>query len=184
MPAAFPVSFGGGFTIDSLFGAFSGFNSLLSGTSTIVGGIFQGRAAELQAQFQAQQLEFNSRLAELQAEEAILLGEEQASDIKSAAKQIQGAQRAAFASQGVDVGFGSAAEVQADTTTQSTIDAIRVRNNALKQAFGYRLSALGGFQQSAFAQVAGRNVKAQTILGAGINAIPYDTAAALIGLRD
>jgi hypothetical protein len=56
---------------------------------------------------------------------------------------VIGTQRAEFAAQGVDVGSGSAVDVQKDTAYQGEIDALTLRTNAAREAWGYTVEAQG-----------------------------------------
>jgi hypothetical protein len=57
--------------------------------------------------------------------------------------QILGAQRATFAAQGVDVGFGTAKMIADETRQFGEEDAMMIRENAIREAWGIRQSAAG-----------------------------------------
>lgn len=81
----------------------------------------QGRVAEAQYNYQAQQIEANVRLAEIQADDAIRRGKREASQMQQTTKKVIGAQRANFAGQNIAVDEGSAADIQADTAAQGAV---------------------------------------------------------------
>jgi hypothetical protein len=75
--------------------------------------------------------------------DAIARGAEAEGRSRSQTKQILGTQRAGYAGQGVDVGTGSAVDVAADTTALGELDAMTIRNNAKREAYGYQVQAAG-----------------------------------------
>lgn len=109
--------------------------------------------------------EFNAQVAELQADDALQRGREDESRIRQGVRVGIGSQRAGFAGQNVDVGSGSAVDVQADAAYLGELDALTTRNNAMREAWGYRVEAqnyrMGGQQ----AQSASRWNAAGTVLG-------------------
>jgi hypothetical protein len=52
-----------------------------------------------------------------------------------------GTQRAGFAAGNIDVGSGSAVDVQADTAFMGELDALQIRTNAAREAWGYSVEA-------------------------------------------
>jgi len=100
-----------------------------------------GNAAGRAAESQAQQLEYNATVADLQAGDALARGAEDESSFRSQVRGLIGTQRTTLASTGVDVGFGSAADVQADAAYLGEIDARRLVANAQREAWGFRVQA-------------------------------------------
>jgi len=101
----------------------------------------QAKVAEDAGEASAEQQEFNARIAETQAEDAILRGKELESQVRLGTKGLIGAQRAGFAGQGVDIGVGSPVDVQADTAYLGELDALTTRANAAREAWGYKVEA-------------------------------------------
>lgn len=93
--------------------------------------------------------DFNVAALEAQATDAIQRGKESELIFRQKLKQTIGSQRASFAAQGVDVGSGSPADVQADTARQGELDAITIRTNAAREAWGYSTQAQGETLQAA-----------------------------------
>lgn len=89
----------------------------------------------------AEQQEWNARIAEVQAEDAILRGREQEQQVRLGTKGLIGAQRAGFAGQGLDIGVGSPVSVQGDTAYLGELDALTTRANAAREAWGYKVEA-------------------------------------------
>lgn len=132
-----------------------------AGTATsAVGQVKAGNAAKATG-------DYNAAVAETQAKDAISRGRYDEQRFRQGVKVLIGSQRAGFAGQGVDVGVGSAVDVQADAAYLGELDALEIRNNAAREAWGYKVEAenyrRGGAQQ----QTASRFGAAGTVLGSG-----------------
>lgn len=140
-----------------------------------IAGIFtakkKAQAVRAQANYEAQQQEFNAKLNEFQAQESIRQGESQVKQVRKESRQVVGAQRAALAAQGIDVSSGSAAQLQEDTVRGSTENVITIRNNAWREAWGYRLNGANQRSQAQFTRATGEYRAKDTILSSGINAV-------------
>lgn len=133
-------------------------------------GLFSGAAAGF-AEFTAGQqagkfLHENAQISRKQAKLVRAAGEEQIGGINRQARATTGAQRASFAGQGVDVGTGSAADIQAETAELAGEDVARVRNRAALEAYGFRRQAFFQEQAATNARKAGAFKGASTLLGA------------------
>lgn len=91
-------------------------------------------AANAQAQVQAN----NAQMAEYQAEDAIARGDQAAQAQGMRTNRLKGTQRAALASNGVDLGVGSALQIQTDTDYFGQVDKTTITDNAAREAWGYR----------------------------------------------
>jgi len=100
-----------------------------------------GDAAKAAGESAAQQQEFNAQVAELQAADALARGQDEESRFRSSVRGLIGSQRAGFAGQGVEVGAGSAADVQADTAFLAEQDVQNIRANAAREAWGFQVEA-------------------------------------------
>ena len=100
-----------------------------------------GEAQKAASESQAQVLDYNAAVADIQAKDAIERGAEQESRFRSQVRQTVGAQRAAFAASNIDVSFGSAVDVQADAAYLGELDALTIRSNAAREAWGYKVQA-------------------------------------------
>lgn len=132
----------------------------------------QGDAAQEAANAVAEREEWNAGIAELQAKDAIARGADEESRFRTSVRQLIGSQRAGFAGQGVEVGRGSAADVQADAAFLGELDARQIRLNAARQAWGFqveaadrRLGADVARRGGAAAKSASRWAMASTIVG-------------------
>lgn len=101
----------------------------------------------------------NQMMAEYAAKDAERRGEEQATQIAQRARQVFGAQRASMAAKGLDLGEGTAAELQDQTDFFGQTDAVTARNNGRREAWTDR-------QQGAMARYQGDAARANANLGA------------------
>ncbi len=70
-----------------------------------------------------------------------------------------GRQRAAFASNGVEVDNGSALDIGADTAGANTLNELTIRDNAQKQALGFEAQGMNFSEQASLNTLAGQNAK-------------------------
>jgi len=81
---------------------------------------------------------YNSGVAERQAQTALTQGAREEQRSRLATAQLKSRQRAAMAANGIDLGEGSAANVLTTTDVMGEIDADTLRSNAIMAAWGYR----------------------------------------------
>lgn len=152
----------------------SGLSSILTAGSTVAGAAStwaDAQAQRAQGNYQNEMANINAKYAELQSENAITRGNKQAADMKRETKRIIGSQRVALAAQGISIEDGSALQVQEDTAMIGEIEAMKIKNNAWMEAFGYKMEAQNQRQQGKLAKMAGDNTAATTIATGGWNAI-------------
>lgn len=98
--------------------------------------------------YQAQVAENNSVLAEWQARDAIRRGQEAEGAHRIKVAQLKGSQRASLAGRGIDLTEGSALDILSDTDFMGERDALTIRNNASREAFGHRVES-GNYRSNA-----------------------------------
>lgn len=108
--------------------------------SSGIGSYFGAKTNKTNMQTQAALADTNARIAEMGAQSALDQGQKQVAALTLKAGQVKGAQRAAMAANGIDLGEGNAAEVQASTDIVKEIDANTLNANAVRTAWGYRLT--------------------------------------------
>ncbi len=84
---------------------------------------------------------FNARMGRMQAEDALERGRFVEGQYRKDVAKTIGAQRSSYAAQNVDVDSGTAEHIQTETAEIGELDALRIRNNAAKEAMGYRMGA-------------------------------------------
>lgn len=95
----------------------------------------QKNAYEYQAQVSAN----NAKIAEWNAQDALRRGEQAEIDQRRKMAALKGNQRATLAARGLDISEGSALNILTDTDYFGEYDALTIRNNAEKQAWGARV---------------------------------------------
>lgn len=106
-----------------------------------VGSLTTGNANGQAAQYQAAVARNNEVVAKQNSDFALSAGrrQEEAQRLKTA--QVIGMQRAQLAHSGIDIGSGSALRLQEDTARVGELDALTIRNNAARAAYGYEVQA-------------------------------------------
>lgn len=148
---------------------------ILSGGIKLVSGLFSSQsnadAIRRQDYFNREMTKVNVELLENQRQDVIFQGARETGRVRQAAEKFKGAQTVAFAAQGVDVGSGSAALIQADTQYLAEIDALETKNNARKSAYGFQVQKREAIMQQNFNSAAAKQQARQTIITGGMNAI-------------
>jgi hypothetical protein len=147
------------------FAASSGISAISGAGNTYASVVSQ----QIEADYKRQQLEFSRQMADAQAADAITRGDRAAAEERTKTKGLIGSQRVALAAQGLNIEGGSALDVQLDTAAQSAAAELTIKNNAWREAFGYRAQAMAYGQQGAMVGIAARNNITQTILTGGSN---------------
>lgn len=148
MPAVIPLMIGGL--------ALQGVQQWRVGGAAKQAGIAQREAAESEAQLS----DFNAHVADAQAQDAVERGAEEESRYRTGVRDLIGSQRTGFAASGVDVGYGSAVDVQADTAFLGELDALTIRNNAAREAWGFKVQATDLRKRAEITRKAGANAEA------------------------
>jgi len=99
----------------------------------------QGEAGKRAAESEAQLAEYNAAVADLQAQDAVARGGQEESKFRTNVRTMIGSQRAGFAGSNVDVAYGSAVDVQTDAAFLGELDALTIRTNAAREAWGYQV---------------------------------------------
>lgn len=89
----------------------------------------------------AEVLAYNSRILEARSRDALRRGADDETQFRHEVRVLGGTQRSGYAGQNVDVNSGSALDVQMDTAYQGELDAIAIRVNAAREAWGYKVEA-------------------------------------------
>lgn len=128
--------------------------------NTFVGQQRAAKGAQQQGNYEAGIYEQDAQIAASQATDAVARGAETERRQRTLTGQTIGAQRAAMAASGIDLGVGSAADVQADTAHIGELDALTIRNNAKREAYGYEVQAMDLRARANLARVGGANTAA------------------------
>lgn len=120
-------------------------------------------SANQQSRAQKDMANYNAKVAEIQAQDAITRGNEEASKVRRQYAQMAGRQRAELAAKGLDLTEGTTADVIDQTDFFSQIDQNTARDNAAREAWNLR-ARRQGYQYEASTQRPGQ---AAFLAGAG-----------------
>lgn len=133
----------------------------------IAGGVSNYMAADSAGKAADGVAKFNAKVADLQAADAIKRAETDSADRSKETAQLQGAQKAALAAQGIDpneVG-GTAEDILSSTQQLNDRDVATIKSNALRTAWGYKIDA----KNSRMAGDIARSQGQQRAIGGAIN---------------
>lgn len=106
------------------------------------GGAYEQSSANKQAlAIQSAVAAQNAQIARQQAAIALQIGQTEEQNQRLRTGQVLGAQRAAMAANGVDLGEGSPNDVLTTTKYVGERDSLAIRDNAARQAWGYQVQA-------------------------------------------
>lgn len=112
----------------------------------------QAKALTAQGTYEQQMFQRNADLADQQARDAIARGDVAAGVRGAETRQRVGSQRAAMAAQGIDLGTGSALDVQENEQYLSALDIATIKNNAAREAWGYKMQAADSIRRGTLAK--------------------------------
>lgn len=142
----------------------------LFGTALSVGGAFMGmQSQQAQANYNAQVARNNQTIADQNAAYARQAAaiKEQSARMKYAG--LEGSQRAQAASNGFDVNGGSNLDILGSTAALGDLDALTIRANGEREAYGYRTQSSNFAGQAAAYDAAGANAGTAGIFSMGSN---------------
>jgi hypothetical protein len=112
-------------------------------TTQTVGSYYAAKGERTALKLQARIAEVNARIADGQARDALQRGERQEQASRLGAAQMRSTQRTGMAAGNIDLGSETAAAVLTSTDYLSEMDAAQIKANALRDAWGYRMEAVG-----------------------------------------
>jgi hypothetical protein len=115
------------------------------------------QAAERIGAYEGAALDENARYTELQAEDALQRGRETELFVRGETRKVVGSQRVALAAQNIDIDEGSAGAIQAEAQAIGSFDALLIRQNAMREAYGFRVEASNLRSQAQMARMGGAN---------------------------
>lgn len=138
-----------------------GYGSLIaqgiSNTTQAFGSLGITRHQNAIAQSQANIARLNAQMMEWQAQSRLRSNEKDQVRLTMQAGQTKASQRAALAANGIAVGEGSAAELQASTDIIKEIDSNQMTANARREAWGMRMQAAQYEGQALMAEAQKKN---------------------------
>ena len=132
----------------------------LAGTAVSAYGAYQ------QGQTQKKIANYNAKVGELNADDAIQRGAIAADQQRAKVRQILGTQRAVMGASGAEVGSGTLGKVLEQTSTLGELDARQIEVNAQREAWGLRTQgALGRVEGDAAAEAGTLNAFGSLLTG-------------------
>lgn len=156
-------------------------------------GAAQEKAGTLQRQVsesEAALTDYNASVAALQAQDALERGAEEESRFRTQIRAAIAAQRVGFAAGNIDVSYGSAVDVQGDAAYLGELDALTIRTNAAREAWGFSVQGEDLRRRAAILRQEGRNLEEMGRIGAdatrasgraAASASYYGAASTLLG---
>lgn len=136
-------------------------NANYTSKATLLGASYAEAMARIQGDVVRQTAKVNAQIADMGAESVLHQGDQQVASLTLKAGQMKGAQRAAMAANGIDLGEGNAVDVLASTEIMKEIDKNQITSNAIRSAWGYRTQGVAaqieGNTQAVNIEIRGRN---------------------------
>lgn len=123
-----------------------------------IGSYYAAKGERTALKLQARINEVNAKIAEGQARDALQRGERQEQAARMGAAQLRSTQRTGMAAGNIELGSETAAAVLTSTDYLSEMDAAQIKANALRDAWGYRMEAVGQRGQAAMSRATARGI--------------------------
>lgn len=141
---------------------------ILGAFSGAVGAFYSARSTKNQLKFEAEIADINARLSEKAAQQELQRGQFEVGQITRRAGQIKGSQRASMAANGIDLGVGSAAELQASTDLLKEQDMRQIEVNAIAGAWGYRTQGTNYRNEASMGRASAGSINAGLAAGTSL----------------
>ncbi len=119
----------------------------------------QGQAAKAEGEFQEDVARNNQLISERMAQDALSRGKTAEDLQRRKISRIKGAQRTALAKSGVVIDQDSALDVLGDTAEIGELEALTIRSNAEKEAYGYRTQGMNFATSGRLSRLRGDNMR-------------------------
>lgn len=139
----------------------------LSGGIGAIGAIQQGKAAKSAADYNAAVAQANADQAKSNSQIASEAGMAREGMSEQKTRAAVGQLEANQAASGVDINKGSALDVRSSADELGQLDAITVRGNATKEAYGYQIQSINDKDQAELDRSEGRADESAGYLNAG-----------------
>ena len=130
------------------------------------GSIYSGMSANAQGKYEQQVAKQNAQLEERSQRDAISRQETAQTQHYRRLSQALGEARVRNSAAGLDIGFGSAADMETDISLIGYEDSATLAENANKETMGYDISAANYRSQGAAARAAGKSAQTAGFIGA------------------
>lgn len=135
------IEFAGLSTAANVMANVSIFSTVASSGMQAMGAIQQGKSAAAMAKYQQGVAQNAATVAKYKADDAIERGKLTEKRHRLQVAQLKGTQRAGYASRGIVIDQDTPLETLEDTAALGEMDALIIRNNAEREAWGYEVEA-------------------------------------------
>lgn len=142
-----------------------------------MGAYQQSQATKASMEYQSAVARNNAITSEYQAEDAINRGQTAEEQQRRKTMMLKGTQTARLAANGIDISEGSALQILSDTDWMGEQDALTVRDNANREAWGYRVQAQNASSNSTMLR---NSADAQNPLLSGVSNIMANESTGLL----
>lgn len=135
---------------------------ILTGVGTaasMYGQMQQGKAQQGMYNYQAGVDRNNKIISDRYANDAIERGKEAEAEQRRKTQQIIANQRVGFAANGIDLGSDVISETLSDSAMLGELDALTVRSNAAREAYGYKVQGMNYEASAQNSILAGKNAR-------------------------
>ncbi len=139
--------------------------SALGTGASFFGQMQQANATAAAANYQAQVASNNAVIQERNAEAAIQAGQTEEQNQRRKTAQLEGAARAAIASNGISTTSGTSLDVLGDTAKLGELDALTIRSNAGRTAYNYRVEGMSQTAQAGLDVAKGQAAQSAGAIG-------------------
>jgi len=130
----------------------------------VAAGYQQAESQKAAARYENAVAKQNADVAETQAKYAQQLGNIEEERQRARVRQMLGKQRATFAANNVDASQGTAVDIMGETAMFGEEDALAIRANAARQAWGFKVDANNSRARGKLALATGKNQATGTYL--------------------
>jgi hypothetical protein len=145
-----------------------------------MGAYQQSEATKASMEYQSAVARNNATTAEYQAQDAIKRGEVAEAEQRRRTSMLKGSQSARLAANGLDISEGSALQILSDTDWMGEQDALTVRDNANREAWGYRVQGQNAQSNSNMLKA---SANAQNPLLAGATSLMTNPATGVVASK-
>jgi hypothetical protein len=152
--------------------------AIMMAGSTLSSSISQAGAAQAQGDFQREMGNLNAGLAEKAGSDSMSRGNFEANRAIQKSRQVAATARTAAAASGVDPNTGSAADVVDASQQAGLADSLTIKNNAAREAWGYKIEAINSRTKGEMLHLAGQNEARNDLLTGTLKAGAFGLEAA------
>lgn len=138
----------------------------VSGGLSAISQIRAGNASGAASEYRAQVADNNAKTAEMNATMTMQAGDTATANAGMKTAEVVGRQKAAQGANNIDVNSGSATQVRSATAALGMLDALTIRSNAAREAYGYQVQGSDFKAEANLDRATGKEAKASGWLGA------------------